>query len=176
MNCLGLCRQSKTAELAEELDFKQNRVKQGTVFCFIFNQLFLIVFYMSVFPWHNKTSYGSFFNSTIGGCFFYCPFFTDLFRWFGGCFCLALIQFAFTIQGIAPVLCPVLQGTVSCSTYLNFFYQFVRFFHRKIVCFFGFRRDFYNSIRTKNKWRCKIIAVIVWKPFVATLFNRTNTW
>ena len=68
------------------------------------------------------------------------------------------------------------QETVSCSTYLDFFYQFVRFFHRKIVCFFGFRRDFYNSIRTKNKWRCKIIAVIVWKPFVATLLNRTNTW
>lgn len=48
MNCPGLCRQYK------------NSLKQGTVPCFIFNQLFLIIFYMSVFLWHNKTSYGSF--------------------------------------------------------------------------------------------------------------------
>ena len=33
MNCPGLCRQSKTAYLAEELNFKLNRVKQGTVSC-----------------------------------------------------------------------------------------------------------------------------------------------
>ena len=35
---------------------------------------------MSVTSGHKNSSYGSFFNSTIGGDFFHCPFLTDLFN------------------------------------------------------------------------------------------------
>ena len=35
---------------------------------------------MSVTSGHKNSSYGSFFNSTIGGDFFHCPFLTDLFK------------------------------------------------------------------------------------------------
>lgn len=57
----------------------QNRIfpyfSQCMSLLYIFYQFFFIVFYMSVFSRHNKTSHGSSFNSTIGGCFFLLSFF-----------------------------------------------------------------------------------------------------
>jgi hypothetical protein len=54
---------------------------------------------------HKNSSYGNIFNSTIGGCFFHCPFFTDLCKLQRGTFwlfCVAIYNatvFVFILCG-----------------------------------------------------------------------------
>lgn len=46
----------------------------------LLNYFVFILTYMSITSWHKKSSYGSFFNSTIGGLFFLLSIFMDLFN------------------------------------------------------------------------------------------------
>ena len=71
-------------------DFAQNRIDKTTVSGWFSESLSLKrnceyscllengLLYVSISSGHNKTSYGCYFNSTIGGSFFNCPFLTDL--------------------------------------------------------------------------------------------------